>query len=180
MCEPVEECCCHLCIAEDLRPFAEAEVGRDDDARALIELAQKVEQQRTAGRAEWQIAEFIKDNQVDFGQHLSHLPSLPKCLFLLQRIDEFNGRVEAHFASVMLNGLDADSCGDMAFASSRSSDQNNVFRILYEVAAMELADRGLVDVTRREVKAREILVGWEAQPLCDRQSNVLPVRPFPP
>ena len=59
---------------------------------------------------------------------------------------------------MVLDGLDADSCGDMAFASSRSSDQNNVFRILYEVAAMELADSGLIDVALREVKTREIFV----------------------
>ena len=42
MCEPVEQCGCHLCVAKYLRPFTEAEVGRDDDAGALIEFAQKV------------------------------------------------------------------------------------------------------------------------------------------
>ena len=181
VCKPVEERCCHLCIAEDLRPFTEAEVGCDDDAGALIELAQKVEQQRTAGRAERQVAEFIKDNQVDFGQHLSHLPSLPKGLFLLQCVDQFDGRVEAHFASVVLDGLDADSCGNMAFASAGPTDQNDVFRILYELAAMELSDRGLIDVARREVKARQdpCRMG-SVRPSCDRQSIALPVRPFPP
>ncbi len=46
--EPVEQCCCHLYITEDLRPFTEAKVGRDDDAGAFIELAQKVEQLRAA------------------------------------------------------------------------------------------------------------------------------------
>ena len=44
MCETVEECCCHLCVAEDLSPFTEAEIGRDDDTGALIEFAEKVEQ----------------------------------------------------------------------------------------------------------------------------------------
>ena len=149
--------------AENLRPFAEAEGGCNDDASALIESAQKVEQQRTAGGAERQVAEFVEDNQVDFGEHLSHFPSLSEGLFLLQCVDQFDGRVQAHFASVMLNGLDADSCSDMAFASSRSTNQNDVFRILYEFAAMELSDRGLIDVTRREVKTREVLVGWEAR-----------------
>ena len=48
MCEPVEECCCHLCVAEDLSPFTEAAIGRDDDTGALIEFAEKVEQQRNA------------------------------------------------------------------------------------------------------------------------------------
>ena len=60
----------------------------------------------------------------------------------------------------MLDGLDTDSCSDMAFASAGPSDQNDVFRILYELTAMELPDRGLIDVARREVKTREVLVGW--------------------
>jgi hypothetical protein len=36
----------------------------------------------------------------------------------------------------MLDCLDTDSRGDMAFASSKPSDQNDVFCILYELAAM--------------------------------------------
>ena len=164
MCEPVEQCGCHLCVAKYLRPFTEAEVGRDDDTGALIEFAQKVEQQCAAGRAEWQVAKLVEDDEVDLGEHLGHFPGLPKGLFLLQRVDQFDGRIEAHFASVMLDGLDTDSCSDMAFASAGPSDQNDVFRILYELTAMELSDRGLIDVARREVKTREVLVGWEA---CD-------------
>ena len=126
----VEQCRRHLCIAEDLRPFTEVEVGRDDDAGALIEFAQKVEQQRTAGRAERQVAKLIKDDQVDLGEHLSHLSSLSKGLFLLQCVDQFDGGVEAHLAPVMLNGLDSDSCGDMAFAGVWSTNQDDVFRII--------------------------------------------------
>ena len=85
--EPVEKRRCHLCITEDLRPFTEAEVGRDDDAGALIEFAQKVEQQCAAGRAEWQVAKLVEDDEVDLGEHLGHFPGLPKGLFLLQRVD---------------------------------------------------------------------------------------------
>ena len=46
--ETVEQGRGHLGIAEDGCPFAEAEVGGDDDAGALIELAQQVEEQRSA------------------------------------------------------------------------------------------------------------------------------------
>ena len=46
--QAVEHCGGHLGIAEDLGPFAEAEVGGDDHAGALIELAQEVEQQCAA------------------------------------------------------------------------------------------------------------------------------------
>ena len=46
--QPVEECGRHLGIAEDACPFAEAQVGCDDDAGALVELGQQMEQQGPA------------------------------------------------------------------------------------------------------------------------------------
>ena len=41
MCETIEQCCGHFGIAKDAGPFTEAQVGGDDDAGALIQLAQK-------------------------------------------------------------------------------------------------------------------------------------------
>ena len=38
----------HLGIAEHAGPFAEAEIGGDDDAGLFVELAEQVEQQRAA------------------------------------------------------------------------------------------------------------------------------------
>lgn len=35
VCQAIEECGRHLCIAEDLGPFREAEIGCDDDAGTL-------------------------------------------------------------------------------------------------------------------------------------------------
>lgn len=46
--ESIEQRGGHLGIAEHLGPFAEAEIGGNDDAGALVALAQEVEQQRTA------------------------------------------------------------------------------------------------------------------------------------
>jgi len=45
--EPVEQSGGHLGISEDAGPFAEAEIGGDDDAGALVKLAQQMEEQRT-------------------------------------------------------------------------------------------------------------------------------------
>ena len=47
MSEPVEQRGRHLCIAEHAGPFAEAQVGGDDEAGALVEFAQQMEEQRT-------------------------------------------------------------------------------------------------------------------------------------
>ena len=58
------------------RPFVEAEVGGDDDAVALIELAEQMEEQRPARGAEWQIAQFIQDHEIEAGQAFGNLPGL--------------------------------------------------------------------------------------------------------
>ena len=58
MCQPVEQGGGHLSVAEHARPFAEGEVGGDDDRGALVEPADEVEQELPAGLSEWQIAEF--------------------------------------------------------------------------------------------------------------------------
>ena len=44
MCEAIEERRRHLGVAEHRGPLAEAEIGGDDDAGALIELAQQMEE----------------------------------------------------------------------------------------------------------------------------------------
>jgi hypothetical protein len=62
--EPVEERGCHLGVAEDGRPLAEGEIGRDNDRGALVELADQVEEELTAGLGEGQIAEFVEDGEV--------------------------------------------------------------------------------------------------------------------
>ena len=51
--QAVEQRSCHLGITKHIRPFAEAEVGGDNDAGLLIELAEQVEQQCPAGGTEW-------------------------------------------------------------------------------------------------------------------------------
>ena len=62
--QSIEQRSCHLGVAEYARPFAECEVGGDDDRGALVEAADEVEQELTAGLSERQIAEFIKNDEV--------------------------------------------------------------------------------------------------------------------
>jgi hypothetical protein len=46
--QAVEECGRHLGVSKDSGPFAEAQVRCDDDAGALVEFAQQMEEQRAA------------------------------------------------------------------------------------------------------------------------------------
>ena len=44
--DAIEQCGCHLGIAKDRDPLTELQVGRDDDAGLLIQLADQMEEQR--------------------------------------------------------------------------------------------------------------------------------------
>ena len=76
MSEAVEQRGRHLWVAEHGCPFAEAEISRDDDAGALVELAQQMEQQRSAGGAERQVAEFVEDDEVGVREPRCDLPGV--------------------------------------------------------------------------------------------------------
>ena len=118
----VEQSCGHLGVSKDGGPFAEAEVGGDHDAGALVKLAEQMEQQRAAGCAERQVSEFVQDDEVEFGQVFGDLACFAFGLFLLEGIDQFNGREEADFAAMMLDCLDTKGCGDMGFAGARQAN----------------------------------------------------------
>ena len=120
--EAVEQCGCHFRVAEHRRPLAEAEVCRDHDTCALVELAHQMEQQRPARGAEREISEFVEDHHVGAHQGFGDLASLAACLLLLKGIDEFDGGEEAHLLAMMLDRLDAERRGEMGFSGScRSS-----------------------------------------------------------
>lgn len=45
--DAVEQCCGHFGVAENADPFAEGQVGGDDQRGLFVELADQVKQQRT-------------------------------------------------------------------------------------------------------------------------------------
>ena len=66
--DAIEQCGCHLGIAKDRDPLTELQVGGDDDAGLLIELADQVEQQCAAGLGERDVAQFVDDDAVQSGK----------------------------------------------------------------------------------------------------------------
>jgi hypothetical protein len=163
--EAVEQGGGHLGIAEDRGPFAEAEVGGDDDAGALVELAEQMEEQRPARGAERQVAQLVEDHEVEAGQAFGDLPGLALGLFLFEGVDQFDGREEADLAAVMLDGLDAEGGRDMGLAGAGPADQHDVLGPVDELARCSWPDGGLVDLAGGEVEAGEVLVGREARGL---------------
>ena len=119
--EPIKQRSGHLGIAEDRRPFAEAQIGGDDDTGAFVELAHQVEEERSTRGAEQQIPQLVKDHEIELGQTLGDLPRLALRLFLFERVDEFDGREEPDLSAMMLDGLNAERGGDMGFTGPRSA-----------------------------------------------------------
>ena len=160
--EAVEQGGGHLGIAEDRGPFAEAEVGCDDDACALVKLAQQVEEQRPTLGAEGQVAQFIKDHHVELGQAFCDLPSLALGLFLFEGVDQFDRREESDLTAMMRDGLDAMGRRDMGLSGARTADQDDTLGSVHELATVQGPDSGFIDLAGGEVEAREVLVGREA------------------
>src|ERR1700679_3867207 len=86
--EAVEQRSRHLRVAEHAGPFAETEISRDDDAGALVEFAEQMEEQRSAGGAERQVAEFVKDDEVGIGEPAGGLGGRSVVLFLVDGGDK--------------------------------------------------------------------------------------------
>ncbi len=149
--EPVEERGCHLCIAEHAWPFAEGQVGGDDDRGALIELTDQVEQKLTAGLRKGQITQLIQDQEVEAGDQVSG-SALPLgtgfCIELVHEIDDIEEPAPS-------SGPDAgagDANGKMGFAGSGAADQDEVPLMVEEVTSCQVADQRLVDLRRLEVE----------------------------
>src|ERR1700677_5217534 len=81
----------HLRVAEHGGPLAEAEIGRDDDAGALVELAEQMEEQGSAGGAEWQVAEFVEDDEVGVGKPPRDLAGFALKLLFFEAVDRCGG-----------------------------------------------------------------------------------------
>src|SRR5271155_1857649 len=155
----------HLRVAEHGGPLAEAEIGGDDDAGALVELAEQMEKQGSARGAEWQVAEFVEDDEVRVGKPPRDLAGFALKLLLFESVDEFDGGEEPDALAMMFDGLDADRRGEMRLARAGAADQDDVVGVFQELAAMELTRERLVDLAAGEVEASKIAIVREASGL---------------
>ena len=59
-------------------------------------------------------------------QAVGDLAGTPLCLFLLERVDQLDGREEPNPLVMMLDSLDTNGRGDMRFARAGAADQDDV------------------------------------------------------
>ena len=88
--QPVQERRRHLLVYKHRRPLSEAEVSSNDDAGALVEFADQVEQQSATDLTDRQVAQFIQDHKIGVDQPVGQPALLPGLLLLLQCIDQFD------------------------------------------------------------------------------------------
>ena len=89
--EPVEERGGHLGVAEDDGPFAEREIGGDDDGGALVEPADEVEEELAAGLSERHLRQYEDRGGDDLRRQRASLQSplhAPRLRF--KTLDELN------------------------------------------------------------------------------------------
>src|SRR5690242_13613290 len=112
-----------------------------------------MKEQRSAGGAERQVAELVGNDEVGMSEPASDLPRLSLQLLLFEGVDELDRREEANSLAMMLDSLDADSRSEVRLARAGAADEDDVVRVLQELATMELADKRLVDLAIGEVEA---------------------------
>ena len=95
----------HLRVAEHGCPLAKAEIGRDDDAGALVEFAQQMEEQCSAGGAERQVTQLVEDDEIGAGKPGGDLSWFALKLLLFESVDEFDGGEEADALAMVLDRL---------------------------------------------------------------------------
>ena len=82
-----------------------------------------MEEQGPAGGAERQVAQLVKDDEIGVGEPRRDLAGFALKLLLFESVDEFDGGEEPYALAVMLDGLDADGCGEMRLPrAGRDSD----------------------------------------------------------
>ena len=84
----------HFRVAEDAWPFAEGEVGGDDDRGALVEPADEWNSNWPPAWAKG-IAEFIEDDEVEASEIVGDSSLSSGATLGLELIDEIDGGVEA-------------------------------------------------------------------------------------
>ena len=146
----------HLGIAKDRRPFAEGEVGGDDDRGAFVELADEVEQQLSAGLGKGQIAEFVEDDEVKAVQVIGQTALFAASGLGLEAIDQIDDIVEPTAGAVADQGA-GDGDGQMRFAGSGAADQDDIALIGDEGATGKIVDQARVDRGAGEVEVGESL-----------------------
>src|SRR5215470_12596027 len=134
----------HLGVAKDARPFAEGQIGRDDDRGALVEPADQMKQQLAAGLREGEIAEFVEHDEIQ-AREIFGKPALAVGPgFVFEPVDEVDDGVKAASPAAADAGP-RNGDGQMRLAGASAANQYGIALLSNKGAARQIADQRLVD-----------------------------------
>jgi len=159
--EAVEEGPGETLGAEDLGPFIERQVARDDDRALLVALAEDLEEQLCAGLGERDEAKLVDDEEPAGGDLLLQALEPPFVTGLEQLVDQRRCGREAD-GEALLAGRQAEAEGDVRLAGPAVSGCDDVLLAVDVFAASQLLDEHLVERgDGGEVEGVEALHGRE-------------------
>jgi hypothetical protein len=120
--EAIEQCSGHLGVAEDGGPFTERQVGGDDDAGALVEFRDEVEEQLPAGLGEGEIAEFVEHDEVEPGQVIGDAALAAGAGLGLEPVDQIDDVEEAATCAIADEGA-GNGDGQVRLAGAGAAEQ---------------------------------------------------------
>lgn len=153
--EPIEERGGHLRIPEHAAPLPEGEVGGHDERDAFVELADQVEEQRSAVLGERQVAELIEDNDVLIEESCGEAAGFPFALLGIELVDEIDDAEEAG-ALALGDRMAAEGGSEVRLSGACAADEDDITSGIEVLPGVELADLGLADHRFPEVEAIEI------------------------
>ena len=142
--QPVEHGGCHFGVAEHLRPIGEGEIGGDQQRGVFVELADEMEKQLPAGLAEWQIAEFVDDDEIVAQQVFRQSARATGGLLLFELVHEID-EIEESSTGAGANDRGGDGDAKMSLSRARAADEDRVALGVEEAALAEFSDLTLID-----------------------------------
>ena len=160
--EPIKQGGGHLGVAEHSAPFAEGQVCGDDERDALVELADQMEQERSAIRREGQVAELVEHDGVLIEQAVGEMSGAPRALFGIELIHEVHDAVEA-CSFALQDDVPGQSGRQMRLAGPGAAHQNDIASAGEVVSGVELPEPCFVHRGFFEVEAVDVARHGEAR-----------------
>jgi len=145
VCKAVKQRSRHLCVAEHVRPFSKAQIGRNENACSLVKLGEQMKQQCASRLCEREIAQFVQNDGIDIHKAVGQLPGFAGDLLRLKLVHELNRGKEPNSFSMVLYRLNANGRRKMRFPCAGPTDEHHVLRGLAESDRMTFSHESLID-----------------------------------
>ncbi|MCY1241833.1 hypothetical protein D9M72_547560 [compost metagenome] len=89
---------------------------------------------------------------------VGNLACMPIGLLHFQSIDQFNRREEANPVTVVFDSLHPDGSGQVGLPRPGPANENNVVRLIEELASVQLANRRFIHLAVPEVEPNQVSV----------------------